>query len=1095
MILIVVISLMGMNPQSAGAAGTYYVDNTVACSDSGPGSLANPFCTLTKAASVAVAPGDTVYVKHGTYAETVYPAAGTVGNPITFKADPGVTVTGDPTGFGSAFAISTKSYIVIDGFTITTTVNKGIFIDSSDHITLTNNNVSYAGLNQGPASHSQGIYLKNTTYSIVTGNVTHHNSCIGIRLINSSDYNTISNNISYANSSAIADPVVAVSDAAGIELTGSSNNTVINNITYGNEDSGINVYVNGAGVPSSYNVIVGNLSYGNGDHGIDHNNSPYNTVIGNTVHGNGTTGINFEGSSGSHHATIANNISAGNGFNPPDGSFGGNLRVDAASVAGTVLDYDIFYRQSASVQIIWNDSNYTTLSAFRAVEPTQELHGLEGDPQFVTPVASVLRVSGTVYPGSEAIGDYHLKAASPAIDSANSAALNQPTADIEGKMRADIPTVANTGAGARLYDDRGAYEYQAVGITPTSTTVNCGAGNPVVAYGASISCVATVVAGSGTTTPTGNVNWATNGNGTFATSPCTLSGANGTATCSLSYTPSSIGSGLHLIAANYAGDANFLSSSGNRTVTVNPKALTISGVVANNKIYNGNMGAALNTTAAALVGVVTGDSATLAGTPVGTFADKNVGNGKPVTVTGFTLSGPSAGNYLLTQPTGLVANITPKALTVSAAGVNKVYDGMPSATVTLASDAIVGDAVALAYTSASFADSNAGTSKPVSVSGISISGADAGNYNLLNTTANTTANITPRDLAVSAAAASKVYDGTTAATVTLSGNGLAGDTLAIAYTSAAFADANAGAGKPVSVSGISLGGEDAGNYHLVNATVGTTANITKAPLTVTPHNQSKSADQPDPAFTFVYSGYVNGETSAVIDTPPTCGVSVPHAVMGTYPIVCSGGADNNYSFNFLVGTLTVRRAFEQIFVDVPVDFWSAHFIHAIYEQGITTGCSTSPLKYCPDTPVTRAQMAIFLLKAKHGSQYMPPPAVGVFGDVPANFWAGAWIEQLAKEGITSGCGAGNYCPETPVTRDQMAVFLLKAKHGISYLPPAPTGVFGDVSTTHWAGAWIEQLVAEGITVGCGNGNYCPLVPVSRDQMAVFLTRTFSLPIP
>jgi hypothetical protein len=75
----------------------------------------------------------------------------------------------------------------------------------------------------------------------------------------------------------------------------------------------------------------------------------------------------------------------------------------------------------------------------------------------------------------------------------------------------------------------------------------------------------------------------------------------------------------------------------------------------------------------------------------------------------------------------------------------------------------------------------------------------------------------------------------------------------------------------------------------------------------------------------------------------------------------------------------------------------------------------------------------------------------------------------------------------------MAIFLLKARHGTSYSPPPPSGVFLDVPTNHWAAAWIEQLAAEGITGGCGNGNYCPGTPVTRDQMAVFLLRTFNIP--
>ena len=142
-------------------------------------------------------------------------------------------------------------------------------------------------------------------------------------------------------------------------------------------------------------------------------------------------------------------------------------------------------------------------------------------------------------------------------------------------------------------------------------------------------------------------------------------------------------------------------------------------------------------------------------------------------------------------------------------------------------------------------------------------------------------------------------------------------------------------------------------------------------------------------------------------------------------------------------------------------------------------------------------MAVFIERGIHGSAYNPPAVGGStsFGDVPPTYWAAAWIKQLAAEGITGGCGSGNYCPESSVTRAQMAVFLLRSKHGSSYSPPAvgdSTG-FSDVDPTYWAGAWIKQLVAEGITAGCGSGTYCPEAPVTRAQMAVFLVRTFSLP--
>jgi hypothetical protein len=225
---------------------------------------------------------------------------------------------------------------------------------------------------------------------------------------------------------------------------------------------------------------------------------------------------------------------------------------------------------------------------------------------------------------------------------------------------------------------------------------------------------------------------------------------------------------------------------------------------------------------------------------------------------------------------------------------------------------------------------------------------------------------------------------------------------------------------------------------------------------------------------------------------------VPHAAAGTYPIVCSGGVDDNYSFSYVNGTLTVNAVMSQTFNDVPTTYWAWEFVERLYAAGITGGCQISPvLNYCPNNSVTRAEMAVFLLRGIHGPSYTPP-AVGAttgFGDVATTHWAAAWIKQLAAEGITAGCGNGNYCPENAVTRAEMSVFLLKSKHGTSFAPPAvgTTTGFGDVPTNHWAAAWIKQLVTESITAGCGNGNYCPGNPVTRAEMAVFLVRTFNLP--
>jgi hypothetical protein len=169
--------------------------------------------------------------------------------------------------------------------------------------------------------------------------------------------------------------------------------------------------------------------------------------------------------------------------------------------------------------------------------------------------------------------------------------------------------------------------------------------------------------------------------------------------------------------------------------------LTIVGTLAASKIYDGTTAAALE--GAQLSGVFSGDAVLLGNDTTGSFNTKNVGAAKPIG-TDMTISGADAGNYTLMQPTGLAANITPKPLSVTATGANKVYDGTTSDPVTLASNGIItGDILAFASTSANFATPTVGNGKTVTVAGISATGADAGDYTLTSTTVATTADITP----------------------------------------------------------------------------------------------------------------------------------------------------------------------------------------------------------------------------------------------------------------------------------------------------------------------------------------------------------------
>ena len=179
------------------------------------------------------------------------------------------------------------------------------------------------------------------------------------------------------------------------------------------------------------------------------------------------------------------------------------------------------------------------------------------------------------------------------------------------------------------------------------------------------------------------------------------------------------------------------------------------------------------------------------------------------------------------------------------------------------------------------------------------------------------------------------------------------------------------------------------------------------------------------------------------------------------------------------------------FADVPANYWAWRFIEALATSGVTAGCGAG--SFCPAALVSRAQMSIFILSARATP---PPAATGtLFQDVPLGYWAGPWIEELAREGAAAGCSVSPplFCPNNDLTRADMAIWLVNARHEN---PPPATGTrFADVPASYYAARWIEQLAADGITAGCGGGNYCPGQPITRGEMAVFLAVAFHLPLP
>jgi parallel beta-helix repeat protein len=455
-------------PVSSAAAqpSTWYVGGP-GCSNSGPGTQSEPFCTISAAAAVATA-GQTVLVSSGTYNEDVTPAnSGTAGSPITYQAAPGATVT--VTGSTSGFTISGLSYITISGFTVTGTSYVGIYVWNSTGITVTGNTVTYSG-QPAQGANWYGIWVGGTSNSTISGNTTQNNTDSGIYLTQGSTGVTVTGNESSANATGWE------REASGIKVI-SPGNTIIKNVVHNNEDTGIQFYPGG-----NNNLAADNLSYDNegittvqlsgcthpttgntsdcftGNHGIDDLDVTGNQITGNTVYGNLSSGINLEGlpSGTNSGVTIENNISVDNAINCPDGNGGvtecpytkGDIRVDATSETGTVLDRDVLWQDSYAVDgdhlATWGNNTYDTMPSLQAASG-QEPNGKEANPGFVNPSA----------------GNFQLTECSPAISMANSAAVGEQPTDIIGNPRAPDPSVPNTGIGPRAYDDDGAYQFQA----------------------------------------------------------------------------------------------------------------------------------------------------------------------------------------------------------------------------------------------------------------------------------------------------------------------------------------------------------------------------------------------------------------------------------------------------------------------------------------------------------------------------------------------------------------------------------------------------------------------------------------------------------
>lgn len=178
------------------------------------------------------------------------------------------------------------------------------------------------------------------------------------------------------------------------------------------------------------------------------------------------------------------------------------------------------------------------------------------------------------------------------------------------------------------------------------------------------------------------------------------------------------------------------------------------------------------------------------------------------------------------------------------------------------------------------------------------------------------------------------------------------------------------------------------------------------------------------------------------------------------------------------------------FQDVPFTSGTHKFVERLVEAGVTAGCNTVPRLYCPQDAVTRDQMAVFIVT----SLGFAPDSSGpqIFDDVPPTSPYYGFVQVFSRLGITAGCSTNPplYCPGAPVTRAQMAVFILAAL-GISPDNSGPQ-IFEDVPPTSPYYGFVQAFSRLGITAGCSQNPplFCPNGSVLREQMAVFLVVAF-----
>jgi len=403
-------------------AADYYVDNsTNACADVGPGTVAQPYCTIGAALAAHHDPGTTIHVLPGTYAEQVaIPASGTAGSPLVLQADtqPGAPVVIDGTTHNYGFTLTGRAWVVITGFHVTHCARQGILVEAgSSNVTLRNNTVDFCGTN--------GIALSGSSALEIDSNVCSDNGDHGMEVVKGTTGSTLEHNECMRN----ARPTMRA--ANGIYLESSPSNVIRWNNLHDNQDTGLQIDSDTTG-----SLSLENVSWHNGDHGYDHLHSNNVLHIGDVAYGNFKDGFSFEG--GAFSNAVYDCIAIDNGLTTNEF----DLWVDDTSHVGFQSDDNIFWNSTAQPPVKYVTTLYSSVAAYSVVSG-QDGRTIQADPLFVDP----------------ANGDFHLRAGSPAIDSGNSAVPGWPALDFYGLARIDDPNTPNTGVGSIPYADRGAFEF------------------------------------------------------------------------------------------------------------------------------------------------------------------------------------------------------------------------------------------------------------------------------------------------------------------------------------------------------------------------------------------------------------------------------------------------------------------------------------------------------------------------------------------------------------------------------------------------------------------------------------------------------------